>query len=163
MLFRSRKVALNRLGTQGGVVFLCRRSRDHGILLADRFGDPALSTDLGSIGYTDMPGDANLSSDHDPVAHFGAAADTRLCGNDRRLPYFYVMCDLYEVVELGTFPDDRGTDRGPVDRCIGTDLHLVLDDHVADLGDLGASQRERSLVGRFAYCAMTVRRKAAGL
>ena len=51
------------------------------------------------------------------------------------------MADLDQVVEFHPVADDRGVGLGAVDAGVGADLHVVLDDHVAQLGDLVEAPR----------------------
>ena len=46
------------------------------------------------------------------------------------------MGDLHEVVDLGPAPDDRGIHCRAIDRHVRADLHVVLDDHIANLWNL---------------------------
>src|SRR5262249_17911402 len=62
--------------------------------------------------YADLPGQEAVTSDRD------------------------VVRDLDQIVDLGSLADDGGADRAAVDRGIGPDLHIVLDDHPANLRNL---------------------------
>ena len=46
------------------------------------------------------------------------------------------MGNLAEIVNLGTAVDDGGAHGGAVDAGVGTNLHIVLDDHIAYLVNL---------------------------
>src|SRR5580693_5781779 len=83
-----------------------------------------------------MSHDPRLAADHDPVAYLGAAADPRLSGDHGIVTDIYVVRDLDQVVQFGAFADKGRSDRRPVDRHIGSDLHPVLDQYIPDLGDL---------------------------
>lgn len=46
------------------------------------------------------------------------------------------MRDMHKVVDLGAFTDHGGAERSPVNGGICADLHVVLDDNIADLQSL---------------------------
>ena len=56
--------------------------------------------------------------------------------NDRVFADLDVVRDLDEIIELDAAADDRRLEGSPVDAGICADLHVVFDDHLADLGKL---------------------------
>ena len=52
------------------------------------------------------------------------------------LAHGHVVRDLDEVIDLGAFADDGRPERAAVNRHIRAQLHVVADDHIADLGHL---------------------------
>src|SRR4051812_36264834 len=83
-----------------------------------------------------MANKACLSADHYIPANLGRPRYARLRCNYSAFANFYVMGDLYEVIELGAGFYDGGTHGSPVDSGIGADLHVILQDNIADLGNL---------------------------
>ena len=65
-----------------------------------------------------------------------AARDTHLRGEKRTAPDAHAVRDLDEIVDLRPRADPGFADRRTIDRRIGADLHVVLDDDIADLRDL---------------------------
>jgi hypothetical protein len=47
-----------------------------------------------------------------------------------------VVRDVHAVVDLGALADDGGAERTAVDRSVGTDLDVVLNNYIADLQHL---------------------------
>ena len=60
-------------------------------------------------------------------------------------PDDHIVADLHLVVDLGALPDHGVAARSTVDRGIGADLHVVLDDDPADLGHLLVPLRARQV------------------
>ena len=54
-------------------------------------------------------------------------------------PEHHVVRDLDEIVDLAALADDRIAQCAAVDGAIGPDLHVVLDDHTADLWHLAVA------------------------
>ena len=52
-----------------------------------------------------------------------------------------VVPDLHEIINFGAFADDRILKSPPVDRGVGADLDIVLDDDPADLRHLEVAPR----------------------
>ena len=46
------------------------------------------------------------------------------------------MGDMDEIVDFRALADDGGAERGAVDGCVSADLHIVVDDDIADLQHL---------------------------
>src|ERR1700733_8943212 len=91
-----------------------------------------------------VPYDSRLATDHDAASDLGTTADSGLGGNDGILAHIHIVGDLDQVVQFGSGPDDGRSDRRPVDRCVGPDLYIVFNLHVADLRPLlDASVRRR--------------------
>ena len=62
--------------------------------------------------------------------------DTYLCAAERAFSYFHIMGDLYKVIQLRILANDRTTHHRSIDRCVRTDLHIVLNNYITDLFDL---------------------------
>jgi len=50
-----------------------------------------------------------------------------------------VVRNMHEVVDLRALADDRGPKGSAIDGRVGADLHIVVDDHVADLQHLAVT------------------------
>src|SRR5689334_23209883 len=48
----------------------------------------------------------------------------------------YVVPDLHEIINFRPFPDDRILKGASIHAAVGANLHVVLDDHAADLRHL---------------------------
>ena len=83
-----------------------------------------------------MADKAGLSANHAVSAKMGRAADANLSSQRRVFAYFNIVGQMDKVVELNAFVDMCGTHCGTVDSGVGTDLHVVVDHHVAHLRDL---------------------------
>ena len=67
------------------------------------------------------------------------ARDTDIAGDQAMPPDDDVVADLDQIVDLGAFADDRIAVAAAVDRRVGADLDVVLDDDPADLRNLQMS------------------------
>src|SRR5215470_190013 len=92
-------------------------------------------SDCQVIGY------AGLATHDDAVLDGAATRDADLRSQQTVTPDRYVVRDLDEIVDLGALPDHGVPDGPAVDRRIGTDLDIVLDDDAPDLGNLMGSAR----------------------
>src|SRR5690606_26183585 len=71
---------------------------------------------------------------HTVVAYLGRAGYACLGGDNGMLTNFYVMSHLHEVIDLGAFADDGGAHGSTVNGGVCTDVHIVLQYHIPDLG-----------------------------
>ena len=55
-----------------------------------------------------------LATNHYIAAYFGATTNAGLCSNYGIASYFYIVRNLDEVIELGTFMNDSRTNGGAV-------------------------------------------------
>src|SRR5204863_193949 len=78
----------------------------------------------------DLPGEDHTAPDP------ARARDADLGDDDRVLADLDVVRDLHEVVDLGAAPHDRVAEHRAIDRRVGSDLHVVLDEDPAHLRDL---------------------------
>ena len=97
--------------------------------------DAALRAEHRAGADRDMIGDADLAAHHDEISHLRAAGYAGLRGDHAVPPDADVVRDLHEIVDLGALADDRVAGRAAVDRGVGADLHVVLDDDAAGLRD----------------------------
>ncbi len=63
-----------------------------------------------------------------PLAH-----DQTVPAND------HVVRDMHQIINLGALADDGGTKRSAVNSRVGADLHVVVDDYIADLQHLAVA------------------------
>ena len=65
-----------------------------------------------------------------------AAGEAHPSHDDTVPPNDNVVRDMHEVVDLGAPADDGGPERTAVDRSVGPDLHVVLNNYIAHLQHL---------------------------
>jgi hypothetical protein len=58
--------------------------------------------------------------------------------------------DLHQIIDGGARADDRVAHRAAIDRAIAADLHIVFDDHAAQLRDAQEACRARHETETFA-------------
>src|SRR5688572_7056984 len=85
------------------------------------------------VGYLYMTHYPGFSANDAIFTNFSRARNPRLSCDYRIFSDDYVVGDLYLIVDFCSFSDDRGAHRCTVDRGIGTNAHVVLQDYVADL------------------------------
>ena len=95
-----------------------------------------LGTDSRVVTHFQVSCYAHLTCKHAPFAHFRTASHTHLRRHDRVLSHFHIVRNLYEVVKFHTLADDGAAHRRAVNTCVGTNLHIVLDGHDANLRNL---------------------------
>src|SRR5262249_56148300 len=83
-----------------------------------------------------MVGDADLTAQHGVVSDLDAARNPGLRDDEAMASDRAVMADLDQIIDLGALANDGVAAAAPVDRGIGADLDVVLDDHPARLRDL---------------------------
>ena len=84
----------------------------------------------------DMIGDADLPAHHDEIARPSTLPEMPACPAIRQCrPMRDVVRDLHEIVDLGALADDGVAGRAAVDRGVGADLDVVLNDDAAGLRD----------------------------
>src|SRR5439155_1537794 len=113
-----------------------RGRAEHFLARPDVAGEAGLRGDDGAVTDREVVGDRHLPAEHDPLADPARPGDPHLGHDDRVRTDLDVVTDLDEVVELGPAADDRLPQGGAVDRGVGADLDIVLDQHGADLSDL---------------------------
>src|SRR5690606_6134360 len=83
--------------------------------------------------------DANLSADHAILADFARTCNACLCGNYGIFADFDIVCNLDLVVQFNAFADDGRSHCRTVDGCTGTDVDIILENHISDLWNLVVS------------------------
>ena len=79
---------------------------------------------------------ADASTHRDMRANLAASGDSGLRRDDRMGADHDIVGDLNEIIDLTAFGDARGTNGRAIDRSASADLHVILDHHIADLGEL---------------------------
>ena len=106
---------------------------------------PACAAQHGPGSDRGVIGDAHLAAQHGEIADRHAAGNPDL-GDDQAMPADRaVVSDLDQVVDLGALADDRVAGGAAVDRGIGADFDVVLDDDAAGLRDFLMALRRRQI------------------
>src|SRR3989338_7825233 len=113
-----------------------RRVAPHRLPRGHRLGHHAGGADAAAVADGDVVHHAGLAAQHAVGADADAAGEPDLAGHDDVLADPVVVGDLDEVVDLRPTLDQRRADGRPVHAHVAADLHVVLDDDVADLRDL---------------------------
>src|SRR5947207_3105055 len=87
----------------------------------------------------------NLAGQDDTVLDNDAAGDAALRDDDAMAADRHIVSDLHQVVDLGAFADDGVADAAAVNGCAGADLHVILNDHAADLQHLAVTSRSHQV------------------
>ena len=87
--------------------------------------------------------DPDLASHHDEISDDRAAGYAGQSRNQAMPPDADVVRDLHEIVDLGALADDGIARRAAIDRDVGADLDIVLNDHAAGLRDFLMALRRR--------------------
>ena len=74
-----------------------------------------------------------LSANHYVSANFCRAANARLCCNYGIGTYFYIVCNLYQVVNFCTAPYNGTANCSAVNGGVGAYFYLVFYHHIANL------------------------------
>src|SRR3984957_14733221 len=83
----------------------------------------------------EVVGDADLATQHDVVSDIDAAGDPGLRHDEAMASDRAIMPDLHQIIDLSSLPDHGIAGSTAVDRRVGADLDVVLDDDPADLGN----------------------------
>src|SRR3989442_985130 len=100
----------------------------------------ALRGDHGPVADADVVGDPHLPRQHHAAPKLRGPRDADLGHEDRVLTHLHVVPDLDEIVDLGPPADDGIAEGRAVDRGVGADLHVVLDDDAARLRNLAVAR-----------------------
>src|SRR5215813_1075761 len=92
--------------------------------------------DLNAGPDLDVADDARLAPHEDEIAKLRRPRNPDHGDDHAMAADHHVVGDLHEVVDLGALADDGISERAAVDTAVGADLHVVLDDHPADLRHL---------------------------
>src|SRR5258705_4964123 len=83
-----------------------------------------------------MSRNSRLRSDDAIISQSRAAGEADLAHHQAMPANGHVVRDMHEVINLGALADDRGTEGAAVNGRVGPDLHVIMDDHFADLQHL---------------------------
>ena len=117
------------------------RRADHGGPRLDIAHDAALRANPCAFANVKVPGEAGLAGDNDRVIEFGASGDSGLGDDHAPAPQLDVVPDLHQIINHAAGTDYGVRARAPVDRGVGADFDVVMDDHAADLGDAQVAVR----------------------
>src|SRR5262245_30455531 len=94
------------------------------------------SGDLRSRPNLDMTDRAGLPAHHDEIAQLRRTGNADLTDQHAMPADDHVVPDLDEIINFRALADDGILKSSSVHAAVGTDFHVVLDDHPADLGHL---------------------------
>ena len=107
--------------------------------------DPRLRAQHRAGADGDVVGEADLPSHHDEISHFRAAGNAGLPGDQAVPADADVVRDLHQIVDLGALADDGVAGRAAVDRGVGADLDVILNDDPAGLRNFLMASRRRQI------------------
>src|SRR5438477_6892803 len=84
----------------------------------------------------EMSGDSRLRSHNAIIAQAGAPGKTGLPHDQAMVPHDDIVSHVNEVIDFGAFADDGRTEGRAVDGSVGANLHIVLNNDVANLQNL---------------------------
>src|SRR5258708_8381218 len=76
---------------------------------------------------------------HNIIAETGAAGKADLAHDEAMPANDHVVRNMYQVIDFCALTDDRGSQRDTVDRRVGSNLYIVVDDDVPELKHLAMS------------------------
>src|SRR5574340_1086952 len=82
-----------------------------------------------------MIGQTCLTADHHVASQGRTPCDADLRHENSVFTHHHVVCDLHQVVDLGSSFDHGVSEGGTIDGHVGAQFHIVLDDHAAELGN----------------------------
>ena len=91
----------------------------------------------------DMILDPDASTEHRHVTKDPLPANATLRSNNAMPPYTHIMGDLHEIIDFRAFTDSRVARGTAIDRRIGADLDIVLNNDAAELRHLGRARLAR--------------------
>jgi len=114
----------------------CGRNAQHDFLVLYVAHHAGLRADHGLRAQLEMVGNAGLGGDDHVIPQLDAARKSHL-PHDQAVPaHDDVVRDMHEVVNFRARADDGRTKRRAVNGGVRPNLHIVVDDHVADLQHL---------------------------
>src|SRR5579859_36370 len=142
---------------------LCWAAQQH--RTSGNIGDNAgLRADLAVLPDTEMTGHGSLTSDLNEILQHRRAGDANLCHDHAATTQPYIMTDLHEVIDARAGADHGIVGRTAIDRRVGSDFHVVFDDHPTELRDtekagLGRGETETLLTNPSARVDVDARAK----
>ncbi len=113
-----------------------RRTLNGDIALTDTAGNTGLGSGKDAVANDCMTGNADLTTEHTPLAYLGRTGHANLGGHDGVFPYFAVVGHLHQIVQLHSPMHHGATHRSTVNTGIGTDFYIVLNRNDAYLRNL---------------------------
>ncbi len=105
-----------------------------------RFADVSCDTGLSAkdavVRYLNVSCYAHLTRKDTMIADLTTTGYSHLCTEERGLAHFHVMGNLHEVIHLSILANDSRTHHRSVHTSVGSELYIVLDDHITDLRNL---------------------------
>src|SRR5262249_46263286 len=98
--------------------------------------DAAAGAEFRAAADREMVRDPDLAAQHSVVSDLDAAGNPGLRDDEAMAPDRAVVADLDQIIDLGALSNDGVAAATPVDRGIGADLDVVLDDHPPRLRNL---------------------------
>src|SRR5690348_11792683 len=92
--------------------------------------------DLGTLADSHVIGYANAGAQCHKIFQGGTAGNPGLRHDDTVASDHHIVANLYQVVDLGALADYGVADSTAINRAAGPNLHVILDDHPADLRHL---------------------------
>jgi len=111
----------------------CRRTKPGLIRLFNGASNATLSLNLGPVGNRNVAHKTNLPTNAAIAPDLGTASYPCLGSNYRMRPNINVVTYLYQVIQFHPFTNPGHPDSGPVDHGIGTNIFVILQDHLPDL------------------------------
>ena len=102
----------------------------------DRVRDPGLGGRQDALSEPDMVGHADSSGEDHVVLDHAAPGNADLRREQDTAANRHAVADLHEVVDLRAGTNTGLADRGAIDRGVGADLDIVLDDDLRPLRNL---------------------------
>src|SRR5436309_2644827 len=95
----------------------------------------SLRNDSRAVADFNVVRTTRLTSELTPFADLDRTRQPRLSGHSRAIPNLAVMTDLDQIIELHATPDNSCPHGRSVDGSVRANFNVILNDHVADLGD----------------------------
>src|SRR5215207_2564678 len=80
-----------------------------------------------------MANDSCLPPNHYMIANFSTSAYARLCCDHGMMSYFYIVGNLYQVVQLCTGFNNCRTHCGTIDRGVSANFNMIFHNHISYL------------------------------
>ena len=103
----------------------------------------AFGADDRALAERDVIRDADLAPQHHVIAEHDAAGEPAFGADDAMPADRAVVADLHEIIDLGPLADHGVAAAAAVDRGVGADLDIVLDDDAAKLRNLDVTRGAR--------------------
>src|SRR6185437_7331513 len=109
------------------------RGAHHALARRDIAHDAGLRADARAAADGEVARQSPLRGDDDVIAEPRAAGNARLGNQHATASYPHVVPDLHQIINHRAGADHRIGSGAAVDRGVGADLHVILDDDAAEL------------------------------